>query len=230
MDALSPLQRAAAQQHDSIVTTPTESSGEAPRAPTREVELKAVVEDMRAARHAVEAAGGRLVFSGRLEDRRYDTRDRALVARDLVVRLRIYRTATSVTAHLDWKGPTQVVEGFKVREELTTGITDPDALASMLEHLGYAVVREIDRDIAQYAIGDTTIRFERYPRMDTLVEVEGSPEGIERVIAITGIPRSAFSALRLPDFVRAYETRTGVRAALCQRELSGDYRYSVRNA
>ena len=41
-------------------------------APTREVELKAIVEDMRAARRAIEAKGARLVFSGRLEDRRYD--------------------------------------------------------------------------------------------------------------------------------------------------------------
>lgn len=198
--------------------------------PTREVELKAVVEDMRAARHAIEAKGARLTFSGRLEDRRYDTRDRALVAKDLVLRLRTYRTEKSVHAHLDWKGPTQFEEGFKVREELTTGITDPDALAAILEHLGYAVVREIDRDIAQYGLGDTMIRFERYPRMDTLVEVEGSPDGIAAAIAALGIPRDAFTTDRLADFVRAYETRTGVRAALCNRELSGDYRYSVKNA
>lgn len=198
--------------------------------PTREVELKAVVEDMRAARHAIEARGAKLVFSGRLEDRRYDTRDRTLVAKDLVLRLRTYRTDKSVHAHLDWKGPTQVEGGFKVREELTSGITDPDALAAILEHLGYTVVREIDRDVAQYGLNGTMIRFERYPRMDTLVEVEGTPEGIEAAIRALGIPRSAFSSARLPDFVRDYESRTGVRAALCNRELSGDYRYSVKNA
>lgn len=207
------------------------TSGDAAGAPpTREVELKAVVEDVRAARHAIEAKGARLVFSGRLEDRRYDTHDRTLIAQDFVLRLRTYRTEKSVHAHLDWKGPTQFEGGFKVREELTTGITEPDALASILEHLGYTVVREIDRDIAQYGLGDTMIRFERYPRMDALVEVEGSPEGIEAAIRALGIPRSAFTADRLADFVRAYETRTGLRAALCTRELSGDYRYSVKNA
>ena len=199
-------------------------------APTREVELKAIVEDMRAARRAIEAKGARLVFSGRLEDRRYDTRDRALVVKDLVLRLRTYRTDKSVTAHIDWKGPTQFEGGFKVREELTSGITDPDALAAMLDRLGYKVVREIDRDIAQYGLGDTMIRFERYPRMDTLVEVEGSPEGIEAAIQALGIDRASFTTDRLIDFVRAYESRTGVRAALCNRELSGDYRYSVTKA
>jgi predicted adenylyl cyclase CyaB len=197
--------------------------------PSREVELKAVVEDLRGARQAIERAGATLVFAGRLEDRRYDTAQRTLVARDLVLRLRTYRNADGVRAHLDWKGPTGRVDGFKVREELTTGISDPDALALMLEHLGFAIVREIDREIAQYELSGTMIRFERYPRMDTLVEVEGTPEGIEATIGALGIPRDAFTADRLADFVLAYESRTGVRAAICDRELVGDYRYSVRD-
>ena len=56
-----------------------------------EVELKSVVDDLPRRRAAVEAAGGVLVFSGRLEDRRYDTADRALTARDHVLRVRVYR-------------------------------------------------------------------------------------------------------------------------------------------
>ncbi|MGI9091475.1 MAG: class IV adenylate cyclase [Gemmatimonadaceae bacterium] len=198
--------------------------------PTREVELKAVVEDLRQARHAVDDAGGRLVFAGRLEDRRYDSANHALAGRDEVLRLRTYRDAERSRAHLDWKGPTQIVDAFKVRDELTTQVTEADALAAMLDHLGYIVIREIDRDIAQYILNGTTIRFERYPRMDTLVEVEGTPEGIEAAIAVMGIPRSRFTSERLPDFVRSYETRTGLRAALSQRELAGEYRYSVKDA
>lgn len=100
----------------------------------------------------------------------------------------------------------------------------------MLDHLGYVVTREIDREIIQYAFNTAMIRFERYPRMDTLVEIEGDPTAIEQAITATGLPRETFTTDRLPDFVRAYESRTGVRAALCQRELAGDYRYSVRDA
>ena len=57
-------------------------------APTREVELKARVDDMSAARHNIESAGAVLVFEGRLCDRVYDTPDRTLAAQDLVLRLR----------------------------------------------------------------------------------------------------------------------------------------------
>jgi len=194
---------------------------------TREVELKGVVDDLRERRRLIERAGAVLVFAGRLEDRRYDTQARTLVTRDLVLRLRTYRGASGVRAHLDWKGPTQQVEGFKVREELTTGITEPDALAAILERVGYQVTREIDREIAQYGLDGTVVRFERYPRMDTLVEIEGTPDGIERAIVALQMPRDAFTAERLPDFVRAYEARTGLRAALCDRELEGDYRYGL---
>jgi adenylate cyclase class IV len=83
-----------------------------------EVELKSVVDDVQRRRAAVEAAGAVLVFAGRLEDRRYDTSDRSLTARDQVLRVRTYRDAHAVRAQLDWKGPTRREDGYKLREEL----------------------------------------------------------------------------------------------------------------
>jgi len=55
--------------------------------------------------------------------------------------------------------------------------------------------------------------------MDVLVEVEGHPAGIERAISGLRIPRAMFSADRLTNFVRAYEARTGQKAAICDRDL-----------
>jgi hypothetical protein len=55
--------------------------------------------------------------------------------------------------------------------------------------------------------------------MDDLVEVEGSPAGIERAVAVLGIARSEFTAERLPRFVRRFEERTGRRAAICEADL-----------
>lgn len=198
--------------------------------PTREIEVKARVPDVAAARARIEEAGATLVYVGRMEDRRYDTADRALATKDVVLRLRTYRDVNGARANLDWKGATQIVGGFKVREEVTSGIEDPDALASMLLRLGYLVVREIDRDIAQYGLNGTVIRFERFPRMDSLVEVEGDEPAIEAAIAILGLERASFTAQRLPDFVRDFETRTGLRAALSDRELGGEYRYRAEGA
>jgi hypothetical protein len=100
----------------------------------------------------------------------------------------------------------------------------------ILGALGYVITRAIDREIVQYDFEGTIVRFERYPRMDDLVEVEGTPEGIERAIAALGIPRSAFTAERLPAFVRRYQARTGQAAALCDVELAGATPYDLEDA
>jgi hypothetical protein len=103
-------------------------------------------------------------------------------------------------------------------------------MAHILERIGLIVTRFIDREIAQYELAGATVRFERYPRMDDLVEVEGSPENIERAIAVLGIARDAFTSERLPQFVRRYQERTGEQAALCDEELDGIMRYDLEDA
>ncbi len=187
-----------------------------------EVELKSVVDDLDACRQRVESAGGVLRFAGRLEDRRYDTSERSLRARDHVLRTRVWRVPGegTVRATMDWKGPTAEKDGYKVREELTVAIESPETLASVLGQLGYDVTEAIDRDIWEYELDGATVRFERYPRMDALVEVEGVPTAIERAAAATGLPRDGFTAERLSDFVRRFEARTGRRAALSDGVLA----------
>jgi len=66
--------------------------------------------------------------------------------------------------------------------------------------------------------------------MDDLVEVEGSPDQIERAIEVLGLDRAGFTTDRLPDFVRRFEERTGGRAAISDAELAGDARFDVSNA
>lgn len=180
----------------------------------REVELKSVVDDVAVRRAQVEAAGGRLVYLGRLLDRRYDFPDRSLTIRDHVLRLRIYESGDARKAMLDWKGETRYEHGFKVREEISTPADDADALTQILEMLGFVVTMEVDRQIAQYELSSAIVRFEEYPEMDALVEVEGSHEAIESAISLTGLPRTGFTSERLTDFVARYEARTGRRAIL----------------
>ena len=193
-----------------------------------EIELKGVVPDADALRRRLGDAGATLALAGRLEDRRYDTADRSLTARDHVLRLRTYRPREGpASATVEWKGPTSVADGFKVRDELSAATGDGDVLAQILAHLGFRVIREIDRDVEQYALDGAAIRLESYPRMDMLVEIEGQPAAIERAIVATGLPRAGFTGERLPEFVARYEARTGERAALSDREQRGDYGYSV---
>ena len=188
----------------------------------QEFELKSIVDDAAALRERLEARGARLVFDGRLEDRRWDRPDRAMELRDEVLRVRAYRAregAGHSSCSLDWKGPARIVDGYKVREEISTEAADPDALATILARLGYVPLRAVDRWITQYELDGAIIRLERYPRMDDLVEVEGDPGAIERGIAATGLARAGFSSDALRDFVARYEARTGGPAAVSDAEM-----------
>jgi adenylate cyclase class IV len=157
----------------------------------REVELKAVVDDLAARRERLENAGASL---------------------------RTYVGGGSVKCYLDWKGPTEVRDVYKTREEISTRVEDADALREILARLGFVVTMAIDREIAQYKVHGATVRFETYPRMDVLVEVEGQPGEIEQAIEALGIARGQFTSERLNSFVQRFENRTGVRAAISRDE------------
>ena len=188
-----------------------------PPPPSDELEVKARVENPDALARALAAAGAALVFQGEMTDRRYD-RGRSLEARDEVLRLRVYRPVDggggAAYGVLAWKGPVSTRGAYRHRAELESRIADPDAALALLQRLGLEVTLRIDRTITQYRLGAAVLRVERYPAMDTLLEVEGEPAAIERAIAATGLPRERFVPESLPYFVRAYERRTGRRAEL----------------
>jgi adenylate cyclase class IV len=191
-----------------------------------EQELKAVVADPAAVAARLEAVGAARAFRGRMTDRRYDRPDGSLFSRDEVLRLRTFepRGAGDAGAELTWKGPTRRRGGYKEREELQLGVGDAAAAAEVLGRLGYVVIDAIDRGVEYYRLDDVTLRLEWYPRMDVLIEVEGAPEAIERGVAATGLPRSAFCADRLVDFAGRYAERTGRAAAVALAALEAGER------
>ncbi len=186
-----------------------------------ELELKAAVPDAAALQARLRAAGATRVKAGLMRDRRFD-RDGGLAARDEVLRVRSYVLEDGRReARLAWKGPTRVSgDGYKLREEheLALQASAEDATA-FLGALGFGVSHAIDRRVEYWDLGGATLRLEWYPRMDVLLEVEGEPAAIERALAATGLPRSAFTAEALVDFVEAYEARTGHRAILAEADL-----------
>jgi predicted adenylyl cyclase CyaB len=177
----------------------------------QELELKAVVPDPSDLVRRLEAAGATLIFRGTMEDRRYD-RGNELTSRDEVLRTRLLSGESgSVESVLGWKGPTRLsAEGYKLREELEYPVAGGAPADPLLMALGYSVVHSIHREITIYRLGEATVRLEHYPRMDVLVEVEGTPAAIEQAITVSGIPRERYMADSLTEFVTRFEKRTGL--------------------
>lgn len=186
----------------------------------QEYELKARLEgDGEELGAELEGLGWSRRFSGAMLDRRYDTPDQRLEARDQVLRLRRYRGEDGrERAVLAWKGPVGEEEGFKRREEIETEVADPEATVDLLGRLGFSsVTAAIDRRIELYEKGDVHLRLESYPVMDTLVEIEGAPSEVEdrlEELEAVGLPVDAWKPWPLPEFVHRFEERTGERARL----------------
>ena len=185
----------------------------------REIEVKSVVDDLDARRRRIVEHGAALVFEGRLEDRRYDTPDQVLTARDEVLRVRTYWRDGRPDTALEWKGPRLIENGYRVRDEQSVTSGSLETLELILMRLGYRVTKAIDRHIVQFELHGAVIRFERYPRMDDLVEVEGEPAAIERAIIALGMTREGFTGDSLASFTERYERRTGTSAALADADL-----------
>lgn len=179
-----------------------------------EIEVKARVPDVKAFESALLRSGATVEFAGEMTDHRFDRKQR-LAARDEMLRLRIYRPESGpARGELCWKGPVEAEGDYRHRPEVEFAVGDPWNALELLGRLGFAETERIERLVTVYRLGDATLRLERYPEMDILVEVEGEPEGIERAIGATGLPREAFLPESLPYFVSRYEERTGRPARL----------------
>ena len=187
-----------------------------------ETELKAVVDDMALRRKRVEEGGGVLEKEGYLQDRRWDDAAERIAGRDHVLRVRVFTAHGKVESSIEWKGPTHSDGTYKTREEIGTAISDATALSEIMERLGLQVTRTIDREIAQYRLRGATVRFESYPLMDDLVEVEGTPDAIEQAVAVLGIPRESYTTDSLLAFMGRFEQRTGKRPVVCAADLDDE--------
>ncbi len=186
-----------------------------------ELELKAVVADPTLLEGRLRAAGAVPGFRGLMADRRFD-RDGTLLARDEVLRIRRFLADDGTGyAVLGWKGPVAVEGGYKRRQEHELATPDGAEAEAVVEALGYAPVHAVDRRVVYYDLAGAVVRIEWYPRMDCLVEVEGTPEAIERAVGAMGLDRAAFSPDALAAFVTRFEARTGQVAAVSVAALNG---------
>ena len=187
-----------------------------------ELEVKAVVRDPGALRAALDRVGAVRSFRGMMRDRRLD-RAGELLARDHRLRVRTYEPEAGPSrAELTWKGPRTVVDaGYKQSEELECGVEDGAAALAVFQALGYEVIHAIDRFVEVWGHGGVSARLEWYPRMDPLLEIEGAPERMERLITALGLDRTDCVPDPLAEFGARYLVRTGQCALWAEADLAG---------
>lgn len=127
-------------------------------------ELRARLVELEAERLAPSSFEDNLIFD----------RDGELDKRGSLLRLRSDRQG----AHLTFKGPARYEGKMKVREEIETSVDDAEHARSLLEGLGFDVVKRYQKQREEWRLGGVTVALDKTPIGD-FAEFEG--EGAEKL-------------------------------------------------
>ncbi len=145
-----------------------------------ERELKFAHIELGAIRERLEAIEAENQSSPSLEDNWVLDRNDELGTSDRLLRLRICRGAT----YLTFKGPSSFEGRTRVRSEHEVKVANPETMRSILEAVGFQVVRRYQKYREEWRLGSVMIALDHTP-MGDFAEFEG--DGCERVAKRCGL-------------------------------------------
>jgi adenylate cyclase class 2 len=154
----------------------------------RETEVKLKVASAEAARERLRRAGAELVRERYFEDNAlFDDEAGSLHATGTVLRLR----RTPRGGLLTFKGPREIENGVKSREERETSVEDPDEVLAILRKLGYWPLFRYQKYRESWTHRGQEIEVDETP-IGVFIEIEGDTAGIHAVAKDLGFSRSDF--------------------------------------
>ncbi len=144
----------------------------------QEIEVKFYIADLPAVAARLSALPARLLQPRTHEiNLRFDT-----PTGELLREMRVLRLRQDTQAHLTYKGPGQIVEGTRLRQEIELVVSDFAAARALLEALGYQVVMMYEKYRAAYAYQEAEISLDEMP-YGNFVEIEAADPAHIRSVA-----------------------------------------------
>ena len=154
----------------------------------RETEVKLKIASAEAARERLRRAGAELARERHFEDNvLFDDKAGSLRATGTVLRLR----RTPRGGVLTFKGPREIEQGVKSREERETSVDNPDEVLAILRKLGYRPLFRYQKYRETWTHRGQEIEVDETP-IGAFLEIEGDAEGIHAVAADLGFAPSEF--------------------------------------
>ena len=179
-----------------------------------EVEVKFYIKDLKAQEAQLRSLGAQLTQPRTFEQNlRFDTPDKLLAKGFKVLRLR-----RDVQAHLTFKGPSEDVDGVRVRKEIEFVLADFQAAWQLLLELGYLVSMRYDKYRAVYDLLGVQISLDELP-YGNFLEIEGpDPATIHTISTMLGLNWEA----RVPESYTVLFEQIQVRMMLNFNDLIFD--------
>ncbi|EFL49179.1 adenylyl cyclase CyaB [Solidesulfovibrio fructosivorans JJ]] len=187
-----------------------------------EIETKFAVTAFAPMREALAKAGGVRLSRVFEENIVFDTPDRALRHRDVLLRL---RRDGEGRVTLKLPSETAVGSGIKVRREIETRVADPAVMESIFCALGYAPALRYEKIRETWQVGETHVCLDRLP-FGRYLEIEGPAGTIAAVAEILGLSMADAIPLTYHALYQAHLAACGLPA--CDSFVFGpDERASV---
>jgi len=162
-------------------------------------------------RDALAAAGARDRGTVEQADTYYDAPHRSFAETDEALRIRRERRDGESVARLTYKGPL-VEAASKTREEVETGVESGDAIAAILDALGFVPVETVRKVRHRFALDDYAVTLDEVTGLGEFVEVETEAETIEPA------RRGAYEVLERLGLDPDEHVRTSYLGLLLERE------------
>lgn len=148
----------------------------------------------------IEKSGGKLLQE-RIYERnvRYDSEDKSLTGRGIVLRLR-----EDNDVKLTYKEPGSIDRGIVTREELEVAVSDFDMMQAILGKLGFKPAMSYEKYRTTYRCHNTEVMLDELP-YGNFIEIEGNADDIEYVLKALGLDnaeRRQDSYAKLFDYVK----------------------------
>jgi predicted adenylyl cyclase CyaB len=101
-----------------------------------------------------------------------------LYSKNKLLRLRTYQGKT----YLTFKGPKEIIDHVKVRDEHELELSSFDEMVKVLESLGYQQERYYEKYRQIYLYNNVKIMLDELPRIGNFIEVEGNLEDVKEVV------------------------------------------------
>ena len=147
-----------------------------------EIEIKLPYDSAERARDAVVRLGAHVARKRHFEDNiLFDRKHEPLAQQGKLLRLRRVGDAALLT----YKAPTARDSKYKVRLEHESEVGDPNAVVQMLEGLGFAPCYRYQKYRTVFELDGLDLCLDETP-IGCFVELEGTPEAIDRTAALLG--------------------------------------------
>ncbi len=164
-----------------------------------EIEVKIIGIDVEHVIGKLQDLGAKPIFAGVVKCLHFDFPEKSLRKAGRLMRLRRWEAEEGFEDKFEicTKGPKEVVEGCKSREEIETYVEDADKFEKMMERLGFEVTLNNDKHRRSYILGGAHVDIDAYPGVPVYMEIEAMS---------TQIIDDTIEALELQDCERSTET------------------------